>query len=133
MTHQINLVSGIIYRDDKVLLCLRKNTRDYFDHWSLPMGHLKKNESAIDALRREMFEELAVQVIDADLLTTLYDNSKSICHSVYFITDWQGEIKNLEPDLCEEINWFSSSQYPSPLTFVTKNILKIFVEENFNR
>ncbi|WP_196140591.1 NUDIX domain-containing protein [Aliikangiella sp. G2MR2-5] len=123
MAQQTRIVSGLIVEDQKVLLCFRINTKHFPLHWSLPVGHIESHENEQDALRRELFEELAIQVIDSVKLTTLYDNENEIEHSVYRVSDWRGQIKNREPHLCQKIGWFSFNELPTPLTPPTQTIL----------
>ena len=53
-------VSALIIEDKKLLLVIAKNTRYYFT----PGGGIKRGESTQNALRRELKEELSVEVID---------------------------------------------------------------------
>lgn len=53
--------SAIIVRDGKVLLC--KRAKDPFKgKWDVPGGYLEEKESPEEALKREMKEELGVEI-----------------------------------------------------------------------
>lgn len=54
-------VSAIIIKDNKVLLCKRAS-EPFKRKWDLPGGYLEERESPEDALRREMREELGVEI-----------------------------------------------------------------------
>ena len=116
MDYSVRIVSGLIIQDDCVLLCLRKNTKDYSGYWALPAGHIEKHENEQDSLRRELFEELDIQVIDSVKITTLYDNALKIEHAVFNVAEWRGQVFNKEPHLCAQIGWFPLDHLPSPLT-----------------
>ncbi len=118
------IVSGLLLKNDQCLLCLRKNTGVFDGHWALPVGHREAGENEIDTLRRELFEELAIQLIDAMQLSRLFDNEKQIEHSVYQVLDWRGELVNNEPQLCAKVDWFCLNDLPSPLTPATAKVLK---------
>ncbi|TQV81431.1 NUDIX domain-containing protein [Aliikangiella coralliicola] len=124
MSERLQIVSGIIQREGRVLLCLRKNTKHYPDYWALPVGHVEPGENDIDALRRELFEEVGIQVLDGEFLTTLYDNEQNVQHAVFRVTDWRGEVSNREPHLCAQVRWVKLHQLPQPLTPSTIAILQ---------
>lgn len=124
MDYSIRIVSGVIIQNDQILLCLRKHTKDFSGYWAFPVGHVEDSENEQDTLRRELYEELGIQVIDSEKITTLYDNALGIEHAVYNVAEWRGELINKEPDLCEQIKWFRLEQMPSPLTPSTMTILE---------
>lgn len=119
----ILLVSGLFIRDNKVLLGLRKNTRDYPNHWSVPIGHVEAGESENEAFIREMQEELNIAVTQFSPYDKLIDEQASISNQVYWVTRWRGEIVNAEPIQCKALQWFKIDALPSPLTPVTKTLL----------
>jgi 8-oxo-dGTP diphosphatase len=53
---------GIILRDGKVLACQRKRTAKYPLKWEFPGGKIESGESPREALVRELYEELHIQV-----------------------------------------------------------------------
>lgn len=118
------IVSGAIIEEGSILLCLRKNTQVYDGHWSLPVGHCEISENGVDTLRRELYEEIGIQVIDSEFVTRLFDNEKGIEHLVYRVLDWRGGITNREPELCEDIGWFPLDAPPQPLTPATQIIIE---------
>ena len=56
----IPAVGAFIIRDGKILL-IRRAYEPCAGKWSVPGGTIKLGETAIDALRREVFEELGVR------------------------------------------------------------------------
>ena len=126
MSEKLKIVSGVLQRQNKILLCYRKNTTFFPDHWAFPVGRLETGENFVDALRRELFEEIGIQMIDCESIMTLFDHQQDIEHQVFRITEWRGEAENLEPDLCEAIGWFSMENLPGPLTPATQTILNSF-------
>jgi len=55
---------GIIVRNGEVLACQRRRTARYPLKWEFPGGKIEVNESPLEALRRELREELAIEVRD---------------------------------------------------------------------
>ena len=123
----LKIISGILQREHRVLLGLRKNTSAYPDYWAFPAGHLESGESSREAMTRELFEELGIEVITAAHLCTLTDPAESIQHFVYRVTDWRGEPRNLEPEVCAGLGWFCSDQLPEPLTPATQTIFDLYI------
>lgn len=118
-----HIVSGILIDENKVLLGLRKNTKQFPDYWSLPVGHVEDEESSLQTIKRELNEELGIEIISAIPFCTKIDKKQSIIHQVFKIKKWIGEPSNLEPDLCSQLKWFSLDDLPDPLTPVSKEIL----------
>ncbi|MEN8880294.1 MAG: (deoxy)nucleoside triphosphate pyrophosphohydrolase [Polaribacter sp.] len=58
----IEVVCGIIYKDNNVLICRRNENKQLGGYWEFPGGKLESNESAEQALKRELTEELQMTV-----------------------------------------------------------------------
>src|SRR4029453_2798374 len=54
----IAVVAAVIERDDAFLLALRLDGTHLAGHWEFPGGKVHHSETHIEALRREIFEEL---------------------------------------------------------------------------
>ncbi|AEE14855.1 NUDIX hydrolase [Thermodesulfobium narugense DSM 14796] len=61
-------VSGLLIRDNKILLVKRKSPPS-IGRWSLPGGVVEKGEKLNDAIKREFFEETSLSVEVVKLLT----------------------------------------------------------------
>lgn len=58
----VSVVCGIIFKEDKILLCRRKTEKSLGGYWEFPGGKVEPNESETDALIRELKEELSIKV-----------------------------------------------------------------------
>lgn len=58
----IEVVSGLIFKDERVLFAQRPPSKDYAYAWETPGGKVEGNESHHAALRRELREELGIEV-----------------------------------------------------------------------
>lgn len=56
-------VSGLILSEDSSSLLLIKNKK--FNKWLMPGGHIEKGESLLDAIKREIKEEVGVEELDS--------------------------------------------------------------------
>ena len=130
-------VAGIIINKKKeVLLQLRgKKARNERGLWKLPGGQIEWGEKAEDALKREIKEELNVEVKILRLLFCLDDIlvNKGQHWLVPFYLCWikKGKPVNQEPDKIEKIAWFSLDSLPKNLAFGTKEALEKLNENDF--
>lgn len=106
-THRV--VVGILLRPGEILLCHRHPDRSWYpDVWDFPGGHLEPGETAVAALRRELREELGVDLVgDAALVDRwrIPDPPEDI--SFHAVAAWRGEPANLAPDEHDELRWCS--------------------------
>lgn len=69
----LKIVAGVITKDNKVLICKRPQTKSNGLLWEFAGGKVEKNETLQDALIRECFEELSVQIkVDDFIMKTEY-------------------------------------------------------------
>lgn len=69
----INVVAAVIFKDSKVF-ATQRGYGEFKDGWEFPGGKVEPGESPEDALRREIREELEVEVSVGDLIDTIeYD------------------------------------------------------------
>ncbi|MCB0704283.1 MAG: (deoxy)nucleoside triphosphate pyrophosphohydrolase [Saprospiraceae bacterium] len=66
----IDVVCGIIYKDDKVFFCRRNRSKQMGGLWEFPGGKLESDEMPENALRRELLEELEMEVTDVNYFHT---------------------------------------------------------------
>ena len=68
-TQKIEAVIAIVRRDRRYLIQKRPSRGLLADLWEFPGGKRKPSESCLHALRREIYEELGVKVIESKFLT----------------------------------------------------------------
>jgi 8-oxo-dGTP diphosphatase len=57
------IVAALLMRSGRVLLCHRSGDRRWYpDVWDLPGGHVEDGEPPIQALARELKEELGIRI-----------------------------------------------------------------------
>lgn len=63
------LASAIIWnKKQKILLLQRGETKTFQGYWQVPEGKLEEGESPIQALKREMQEELEIEIDEPELV-----------------------------------------------------------------
>lgn len=60
---RILVVAAVIRRDDRFLAGLRPELKRHGGMWEFPGGKLDSGESMLDAARRELWEELSLEVV----------------------------------------------------------------------
>lgn len=76
MLKTIHVVVAIIIRDGK-LFVTQRGYGEWKDWWEFPGGKIEPSETPVDALKREIREELATEIDVGELLTTIeYDYPK---------------------------------------------------------
>jgi 8-oxo-dGTP diphosphatase len=106
---------ALILNDGCVLMGERSPEKIYPLHWEFPGGKIERGETAIQALRRELHEELGIEVVDPELWDSnvaLYSNGMIYAISYFLVRAWNGEIINRE---FNRIAWISSEMLPTLL------------------
>jgi len=74
----IRVVCGLIFNDEKILICRRKEGKSLAGFWEFPGGKVERNESDNDALVRELLEELDMDVNVHEHFTTVEHQSETL-------------------------------------------------------
>ena len=104
------VVGGLIQQNQKILICQRKDNGDHPLKWEFPGGKLKKNENNQDALKRELKEELNIEInemIFFDEYIYEYEELSKKLKLVFFsIFQFKGEIQN---KVHQQLKWIDIS------------------------
>ena len=110
---QIEVVAGLIFDGQKLLVCQRHHKAAFALKWEFPGGKVEAGESATSALARELKEELDIGTGDLELFhrhSHAYAGGPDVSLSFYQVIDYQGVIKNL---VFEQIAWSSLAELAS--------------------
>jgi len=61
MMNSIEVVAGLIVQEGLLLVCQRKENATFPLKWEFPGGKVESDEGHVDALRRELMEELGIR------------------------------------------------------------------------
>jgi len=118
----------IIIKDNKVLLGQRKNAHGE-GSWCPPGGHLEYGETWEECAQRETLEETGIKIKNIHFGTATNDIfTKESKHyiTIHMLADYQeGEPQVMEPDKCEQWDWFTWDNLPQPLFVPAQNLLKM--------
>ena len=121
----------ILRKGDEVLLLQRANTGYQDGKYSLVSGHLDGDELATHGLAREAKEEAGVTVQPEDLVLahTVHrlsrgDNNQERLDLFFEATQWSGEITNMEPHKCSDLQWFDIHHLPDQMIPMVKQVLE---------
>lgn len=120
----INVVAAVIMKDGKVF-ATQRGYGEFKDGWEFPGGKVEAGESPEEALRREIREELEVEVNVGDLIDTIeYDYPAfHLSMKCYACTIAGGSLHLLEH---EAARWLSADQLdsvawlPADITLIPK-------------
>lgn len=116
----------VLRNHNQVLLALRKNT-GFFDHYyCFVAGHVEDDETAREALVREVKEEIGIDILieDLELKNVMHRKTDRNNIDLFFeCSKWSGEIENKEPEKCEHIQFFSIYSLPENIIPYIKNSL----------
>lgn len=89
---RLQVVVGIIENDDgKYLVQQRREGKPCAGQWEFPGGKIENRETPEQALQRELFEELDIEVTGSSMLTKLahnYDHAKVLLW-IYYVEEFK--------------------------------------------
>lgn len=119
-----------LIKDKKILFLLRQNTGYMDSHYHVPAGHLEQGEKIVDALIRESNEEVGITIKPEDIkfVHIMHHKSNNERAAFFFeVKNWQGVIKNMEPEKCNKIEWFDLNNLPSNIVPYAKKAIEYYL------
>lgn len=111
---RIHVVAAVIYNleRDAILLAKRPKHLHKGGLWEFPGGKVEVNEMPVDALARELNEELGIKVTEFhQLLAIAHDYpDKSVYLDVWQVNSFTGQAKGMEG---QEVRWVARSALTS--------------------
>lgn len=107
----------VLLQGGRVLLARRKNTGYRDGYYSLPAGHVESGETFSTALRREVEEEIGLQLssgvpILSHIAHRKGEDGSERVDAFFVVKEWVGEVRNLEPEKCDDLSWFPVGELP---------------------
>jgi 8-oxo-dGTP diphosphatase len=130
-----HVVLGALVRDGRVLLVHRRpDERAYPGVWDLPGGLMESGESELDALTRELHEELGVRIAAGAVSHlcrwTAGSAGEPALLSAWIVRDWHGTPANVAPEEHDDIGWFGLEQMRPPVHAEMRTALVSAIQEH---
>lgn len=98
---QIEVVGAVIFSDQKVLCAQRNENMSLPLMWEFPGGKIEKNETEVEALKREIREEMLCDLEVGDKITS---TSHEYDFGVVHLHTYRCKLKDTMPTLTEHKN-----------------------------
>lgn len=107
---RVNVAVGVVINDrGEILVAKRLPHQHQGDCWEFPGGKIEPNESVHEALKRELYEEVGLEVLDSEpWMEVTHDyHDKAVCLKVHKVTSFSGFAIGKEG---QEIGWLKPNQ-----------------------
>lgn len=124
----------ILIKGQKILLGRRLNTGYEDGKYGLPAGHIEEHETITQGTTREIGEEIGIMVSPKDLFLSHVMHRKGDDERMdFFFTArrWRGEIKNAEPEKCDDLRWFPLDALPKNIIPYVRAAIKNYTKKQF--
>lgn len=110
MKNGVRVVAAVLYDErQQVLVTQRPAGKSMAGHWEFPGGKVEPGESDAEALRRELREELGIEIISARPLEELTHDypERRVVLSVWVVSEYAGVPAALEG---QPLHWSAAAQ-----------------------
>jgi 8-oxo-dGTP diphosphatase len=123
---------GVYIADGKgnLLMTLRTSAHEP-GTWCVPGGHLEMGESFLDCAKKEVREEVGLELEDIEILgvvNNIFSLEKHYVNIDVLASGVSGTPINGEPEKIGEVGWYSIDKLPEPLMLPTINLFKKYPE-----
>ena len=109
----IRAAVAILQQKKRILICQRKKNSRYELKWEFPGGKVEVGESLLECLKRELREELSIEIDGVDRSeshVTRYGDGGDFEVSYFFVTRFTGIPTN---NVFEQIRWVTLAELKS--------------------
>ena len=105
----INVVACVLKKNEKILIASRPATKNFSGFFEFPGGKVKKDECLIEALDREIYEELGVRLDFSKIyyLNNYMIQKQNISLHFFLCLKWFGKIESKEKQI---LKWISPKE-----------------------
>lgn len=117
-TNIVHVAVAVIQNSDgQCFIAKRPATSHQGGLWEFPGGKVEKNETSLEALKRELFEEIGISITKTSPLIKIYHDyiDKSVLLEVFKVSEYAGNAFGKEEQETRWINVSELSKYQFPL------------------
>ena len=106
------VVAALILRDEKVLICQRRPDQPMAMKWEFPGGKMEPGETAQEALKRELEEELGIDATIGHRVARtrhMYRSGGAVDLQFFAVHEYERELTNR---IFNELRWCSFRDLP---------------------
>ena len=107
---ELDVVAAVIKDGDKYLLCQRNEDDDYGLLWEFPGGCIEEGENHPQAIKREIKEELDVDIEVGELISEFSDESPVLKIRI-FLFSCSIKAGTLDAKDCKDFGFFSIGEF----------------------
>ena len=107
------VVAAIIIQNGRILVCQRSRHQTMPLKWEFPGGKIEEGEHPVQAIYRELQEELGINAEIGDEVSRIvheYPNGTRVELRFFLVQEYQGELQNI---IFRDIQWADRGQLPS--------------------
>lgn len=107
------VVAAIIIENGHILVCQRTRHQTMPLKWEFPGGKIEEGEQPIEAIHRELNEELGINAEIGEEVSRIvheYPNGTRVELRFFLVQKYQGELQNI---IFRDIQWVERNQLPS--------------------
>jgi len=125
----------VLMKENKILLSRRWNTGFHDGEFSFPAGHIKPDETLIQAMVREAKEEIGIELTreGLKLVHIIHRKEPNENRVNFFFTaeKWKGKPKIMEPHKCDALEWFNVNSLPDNTIPYIRHAIKCISQKIF--
>ena len=118
---------GVLINKNRKILLIKRRGAHGAGSWAPPGGHIDFGESIISCAKREVKEEIGIEIKNLKVIgftEDLFKKEKKHYITIWVSCNWKsGKIKNKYREF-SEIGWFSWKKLPKPLFIPLKNFIE---------
>ncbi len=123
----------LIVKDGYILLQRRFRTGYEDGKYGVVAGHINGDEQILEAMFREAKEEAGINLdLDSTKVVQVMHRKKTNEERIDYFLDcvsWTGEIKNMEPNKCDDLSWFSIENLPDNMIEYVQYAINCYLEQ----